>query len=152
MQDNNRVFTCQMCGQCCIGEGGIVLSSTDISRLCTGLDLGREKFKSRYTVQKSGKAMLKSSNGCCLFFSRNQGCLVHQLKPDICRAWPFFKGNLQDIQSWRLAQDYCPGIKPETGHQEFIKQGLNFLKENSLLYSKQDPDAPAALLKLNEIP
>ena len=33
------VFDCQMCGQCCEGEGGIVLSPKDLKRLYEGLNL-----------------------------------------------------------------------------------------------------------------
>lgn len=32
------VFDCQMCGQCCEGEGGIVLSPKDLKRLYEGLN------------------------------------------------------------------------------------------------------------------
>ena len=36
------VFDCQMCGQCCEGEGGIVLSPKDLKRLYEGLNLEKQ--------------------------------------------------------------------------------------------------------------
>ena len=38
------VFDCQMCGQCCEGEGGIVLSPKDLKRLYEGLNLEKQAF------------------------------------------------------------------------------------------------------------
>ncbi|MFO8033108.1 MAG: YkgJ family cysteine cluster protein [Desulfohalobiaceae bacterium] len=147
MGQNGNAFECRMCGQCCQGEGGIILGSLDIQRLCKGLGLSREDFLAKYTLRQNHKTQLLSQNGNCIFFSRDQGCLVHTHKPDICRAWPFFQGNLRDEQSWLLAQDYCPGINQDVEHQEFVHQGLEYLQQNKLIYSSQDPEAPAALLK-----
>ncbi len=146
-QTTEQAFICVMCGQCCLGEGGIVLSSADLERLCAAFGLSSQEFKTKYAVQQSKSVQLLTRNGCCIFFQEQKGCLVHSHKPDICSAWPFFKGNLKDKQSWQMALDYCPGINQEAGHAEFVRQGLAFLRRNNLIYSEKDPDAPAALLK-----
>ncbi|GAB6887142.1 hypothetical protein JCM13304A_06400 [Desulfothermus okinawensis JCM 13304] len=65
------------------------------------------------------------------------------VKPDICLAWPFFKGNLEDEYSFFLAKEYCPGISRDVSFEEFRKYGLKFLREHDLL--KKDKDAPNAL-------
>lgn len=127
-----------------------MLSRQDIKRLCQGLGLAQQEFLAAYTVTHEHKTTLISKNGNCVFFQEGQGCLVHSHKPDICRAWPFFQGNLLDEQSWLLAQDYCPGLNPNVQHREFVRQGLKYLGQENLIYSSQDPEAPAALLKDNQ--
>lgn len=147
MAQDDNAFECRMCGQCCQGEGGIVLGRLDVQRLCDALSLDRDKFLAKYTVRHNNKTLLKSQNGSCIFFSQDKGCQVHSHKPDICRAWPFFQGNLRDEQSWLLAQDYCPGLNPDVEHRKFVCQGLEYLQKNDLIHSSHDPEAPAALLK-----
>ncbi len=53
---------------------------------------------------------------------------MHPAKPTICRAWPFFRGNMVDATSWRMAQDACPGINPGPGHAGFVAQGETYLR------------------------
>ena len=64
--------------------------------------------------------------------------------PDVCRAWPFFRGNLVDADSWGMALDYCPGINPEAGHAAFVREGLRYLRENGL-EGDDAPDGAGAL-------
>ena len=42
-----------------------------------------------------------------------------------------------------MIQEYCPGVNPEAGHAEFVRQGLHYLREHGLLRSdaKLDPNA-----------
>ena len=132
MQEN--AFSCQMCGQCCTGEGGIVLSRSDRERLAAFLDLPLDIFEARYTLQGGGTFTLTTKeDGSCIFFTPGSGCGVHSVKPEICRAWPFFLGNLRDELSWRMAQDSCPGINPRVSHEEFVRQGLAYLHARGLL-------------------
>ncbi len=135
-------FICQMCGTCCTGEGGIVLSRSDRMRLCAFLELSSEEFEERYAVRSGSSISLATQeDGACIFFSPESGCRVHSVKPEICRAWPFFLGNLRDEMSWRMAQDYCPGINPGVSHEEFVRQGLAYLRAHGLLHSSGDDGA-----------
>ena len=128
-----KAFQCQMCGQCCHGEGGIVVTARDRARLCRFLELSEEEFARKFTEVRDGRTYLATgSHGFCIFFQPEQGCSVHSHKPDICRAWPFFLGNLKDASSWRMAQDYCPGINSEIEHAEFVRQGLAYLHSEGL--------------------
>ena len=91
----------------------------------------RDEFLTRHAEEKSGKRRLRSrADNYCVFF--DQGCSVHEAKPDVCRAWPFFKGNLEDAVSWKLAQDYCPGINAEASFAEFVEEGRRCLREDQL--------------------
>ena len=143
----NKAFECSMCGQCCHGEGGIVVSSAEQDRLSQYLDLSLEEFQARYTDKKEEKRVLKTDpQGCCIFFEQNKGCTVHPCKPDICRAWPFFRGNLIDESSWQMAQEYCPGLSRDVSHKQFVQQGLQYLRENGLIHTKSEKDAAEALI------
>jgi hypothetical protein len=140
---SQEAFQCQMCGRCCQGEGGIVVSARDRARLCRLLDLSPEELHRRYTEPRNGQTYLTTNNrGFCIFFQPERGCAVHSHKPDICRAWPFFLGNLKDALSWRMAQDDCPGINRDIEHAEFVRQGLEYLRRHGL---SGDPDGPHSL-------
>ncbi len=151
MSDPKKAFECQMCGHCCYGEGGIVVSKRDQKRLSLYLNLPLQTFRDKFTALSDSQFVLKTAeNGYCVFFHPNKGCSVHSHKPDICQAWPFFRGNLMDEMSWQMAQEYCPGINPDVGHKEFVRQGLIYLKENNLFQDQLDEEAPKALLKEQE--
>ncbi|MDZ7759419.1 MAG: YkgJ family cysteine cluster protein [Desulfovermiculus sp.] len=140
------VFICRMCGQCCQGQGGIVLTAKDMHRLAKGLGLTPEALIQTYVVYDHKKPVLTSQvDGTCIFFQSQTGCTVHAYKPDVCRAWPFFRGNLEDEASWRMAQEYCPGINPDIPHQEFVCQGLEYIHQHGLVHP-QASDSPSALI------
>ena len=127
------VFTCTMCGQCCEGQGGIVVSPSDLIRLCDFLQIDHSCFNEQYAYVHNNKLKIKSgADNFCIFFKKNIGCTIHIARPDICRAWPFFRGNMVDSESFYLAKDYCPGIDPESSHSDFVAEGLIYLKEHSL--------------------
>ena len=141
---NGSAFACKMCGQCCQGSGGIVLAAKDIARLADHLGLEPAAFLQRHAENKSGKNRLKvREDGYCVFFT--EGCTVHPAKPDICRAWPFFRGNLEDAYSLAMAKEYCPGIAPDVSFDAFSAEGRTFLKREGLL---QDTDEGANALRL----
>lgn len=151
MTSNNRkfgngvVFSCQQCGQCCYGAGGIVLSQKDSLRLAEHLGLDVEQLLTQYAEEAGGKQRLQvGPDGYCVFFA--SGCSVHEAKPDVCRAWPFFRGNLQDPDSLEMAKEYCPGIAPDVSFQAFAAEGRAFLKSENLLHDDTEHDARALCL------
>ncbi|AMK11633.1 MAG: YkgJ family cysteine cluster protein [Pseudodesulfovibrio sp.] len=139
-----EAFECRMCGHCCQGEGGIVMTGKDRRRLAAHLSVTEEELISRYCHQRGGKLHLNAGeDDYCVFY--REGCSVHPGRPDICRAWPYFRGNLVDETSWEMIQEYCPGVNPEAGHAEFVRQGREYLHTNDLL--RYDPDtSPNALI------
>ena len=95
--------------------------------------------KSLASARLAGSSILPRKKG--------QGCGVHEGKPAICRAWPFFRGNIEDPASLALAKDFCPGIAPEVRHAEFARQGLAYLREEGLLAHDPSCEANALILK-----
>lgn len=136
-------FTCRRCGHCCQGEGGIVLAARDIARLAAHLELSPEAMLSRFAEYVGGKHRLITGNdGYCVFY--NEGCSIHPGRPDVCRAWPYFKGNIIDSESHAMASEDCPGINMKASHAEFARQGRAYLQSRGLCRSRGE-DVPEAL-------
>ncbi|WP_043793519.1 YkgJ family cysteine cluster protein [Solidesulfovibrio fructosivorans] len=136
-------FTCRRCGHCCQGVGGIMLSLSDITRLAEHLGLTPEAMLARFAEHVGGKDRLATgADGYCIFY--NEGCSVHPARPDVCRAWPYFRGNIIDAASHAMAAEDCPGINTEVDHAEFARQGMEYLRRHGLA-RVQGVGAPEAL-------
>ena len=141
-----QAFDCRMCGECCQGKGGIVLGPRDLLRLCAHLRLEVEKFIAAYAYRQDGKIKIRTGSGnACIFFLHGTGCSIHVAKPDICRAWPFFRGNMVDEGSLDMAKKFCPGINPVIDHDAFVRAGLRYLEDNQLRASDSEHEANALI-------
>lgn len=141
------VFICRKCGQCCLGRGGIVLGARDIARLAAHIGVTAAEFLAEYAELSSGKQKIRcASDGYCVFYENGRGCRVHAAKPDVCRAWPFFRGNLVDPLSLEFAKDYCAGIRKDASFEEFARTGREWLRESGI----GDPDSPCNALRYPE--
>lgn len=140
-------FTCRRCGHCCQGEGGIVLSQSDVARLANHLRLTPQAMLSRYAEHVGGKNRLVTGpDKACIFY--DQGCAIHPARPDVCRAWPFFRGNIIDAESHAMAAEDCPGINLEASHAEFARQGRTYLHSRGLARPRGQ-DVPEALADIS---
>ena len=126
-------FDCKLCGHCCQGRGGIVVSTRDLKRLCGHLKVTAGEFERKWGERRGGKLHIRAAEDAyCIFFTQGTGCAVHAAKPDICRAWPYFRGNLLDADSFGLSKDFCPGIPSDLAHADFRRQGLARLERERL--------------------
>lgn len=143
-------FACKMCGHCCEGTGGIVLAAKDRVRLAVFLGISEAELLAEHAYEQNGKQYLQSgADGYCKFFREGTGCDVHPARPDVCRAWPFFRGNLIDPGSLAMAKEDCPGIAAQAGFVEFRAAGLTYLRHHGLL-ADMDENGAGAALKLDE--
>jgi len=143
---SSQVFHCRMCGECCRGKGGIVVGPRDLPRLCVHLHIDQERFIAVYGYRQNGKIKIRTGpDNYCIFFLPGTGCSVHMAKPDICRAWPFFRGNMVDGGSLAMAKEFCPGIHPMIGHDAFVHAGLVYLEEHQLNASDPEHEANALI-------
>jgi uncharacterized protein len=143
---NGPAFDCKRCGHCCHGEGGIILTAKDRDRLARHLGLGIEAMLERYAEQVGDKFRLQAgADGYCIFFKQGLGCAEHPGRPDICRAWPFFRGNLHDPVSWEMIQSDCKGVNADCGHRAFVIEGVAYLREGDLIHPP-GPESPLALV------
>lgn len=94
---------CRMCGRCCRME--IPLTLLDIHRMANFKGVPASKaFQDVVQDEISKRSSLfmirKDEKGVCLFLSNNKKCLIHAVKPDVCR---FYSCSLQaesDVMPW----------------------------------------------------
>ena len=117
-----KVFECKLCGECCHGKGGISINANEMEEIASFMNIGKESFANKYTYNSNGRVSIRSGeDGYCIFYDAEARCLIHPVKPEICRKWPFFPANIKDRQSWEIARIACPGINPDASFEEFIE-------------------------------
>ncbi len=68
-ESTETVFQCRMCGHCCEGRGGIVVSPADLTRLSAFLRLAPEEVVTRYGEHSGGKLKFRTgADGGGIFF------------------------------------------------------------------------------------
>ncbi len=147
-------FNCTMCGICCEGKNGIVVDDEiDLPRLLEYFSCTVEELDEKYTIIHNNKRLLRSSaldeKPICLFYSKEKACTIHLARPDICRAWPYFKGNMLDHVSLDMAKSDCEGLQNQAKLEAFQKEGYAYLREHKLM-RKQDAQNAANALKYTD--
>ena len=149
--DVTAVFDCRRCGDCCRGRGGIVLRTLDEERLAVFLGIRVPDLRTRFTEFSHGKrGLVTGEDGWCVFFG-SAGCAVHPAKPGVCRAWPFFRGNLVDPVSFAMAKAGCPGIREHVAFSVFSETGARYLLAEEAYALRDGNGSPAALLSEDEL-
>ncbi len=150
---SQRCFSCRRCGHSCSGRGGIVVGPHDLPRLADFFRMGEQDFLDLHTENLGGKPMLKTGpDGFCTFFSPDHGCSIHVVRPDVCRAWPYFRGNLVDKISHAMAQEDCPGIPADCEHPAFAREGFAYLIAHKLLARDPSKEGRALMVHEDELP
>jgi Fe-S-cluster containining protein len=103
-------FQCQMCGECCKGYGGTFVDDDDTVAISEYLGITASTFLEEY-CQRSGKGWVikMGDSGYCVFWDK--ACTIHQVKPRMCRLWPFIEGVSRDPANWAAMHSMCPGIR-----------------------------------------
>jgi len=123
-------FECKMCGVCCYGEGGITVQDDEVERIASFLTINDEELVHNFCQKRNNKLYIKTGkNGACVFFKDGEGCDIQSVKPAVCYQWPFYSANMEDENNWRMAQEACPGINPNSHHRKFVEQGKLELKD-----------------------
>ena len=106
--NDESVFSCHMCGDCCRGYGGTYVSASDIQAIAEYLQEDPEQFKTKYCQLSGSRYVLaQSDNGFCAFW--DELCRIHPVKPRMCRNWPYIAAVLEDVANWRIMGGACPG-------------------------------------------
>lgn len=107
-------FECACCGNCCRGEGYVVLSPAQVASAAACLGVSVADFLAVYTRPpeiaahaERGDVWLRDMPGPgkeCIMLE-NGLCRIHAAKPEMCRRFPL---------SWRTRDimDYCRGMQP----------------------------------------
>lgn len=123
-------FECTRCGNCCRGPGYVWVDETEVATLAKHFGMEATDFEKVYT-RKVGRSrsLREQANDDCIFYDREQGCLVYEVRPRQCQTWPFWEQNLESQRDWKDVQSRCPG----SGHGtlftvEEITAKLTFMK------------------------
>ena len=122
------MFACKMCGDCCRGYGGTYVTPKDISAIADFISVAPDIFIETYCRTSGSKLLLaQGSQGYCIFWDMDTACTIHDVKPRMCRAWPFIEPILKDYANWNIMAGSCPGICkdiPEDVLIPYIKKSL----------------------------
>lgn len=107
-----EIFKCQKCGDCCKGYGGTFLTHEDILAIAKHIKTDPRSFIADYCQLSGDKPILtQGKSGYCIFWDKQ--CLIHPVKPRMCKAWPFLKSVLVDLENWQIMAASCPGIRSD---------------------------------------
>jgi uncharacterized protein len=120
MVNSADIFGCKLCGKCCIGFGGTYLTEDDIQNIARHIGSDPDTFISQY-CQKSGNhpVLAQGDNGYCVFWDGS--CTIHEVKPRMCKAWPFIKPVLADVKNWHIMANSCPGMRIDVQDREILR-------------------------------
>jgi Fe-S-cluster containining protein len=109
-QDGLR-FRCTRCGNCCTGAPGFVwVSEEEIAAIAAFRGETIEEATGLYTRwAHRGRTLSDSRGGDCVFWDREQGCLIYPVRPRQCRTWPFWESNVETPEAWQRTCNVCPG-------------------------------------------
>lgn len=116
------IFECIMCGECCRGFGGTYVSGQDIENICAYIKADPDKFLETYCDPSGSRYVLTcGEDGFCIFFDKEKQCTIHQVKPYMCRAWPFIASVIKHPENWNAMAGSCPGMKKDIPHEDLVK-------------------------------
>ncbi|RDE14314.1 MAG: hypothetical protein C4K48_06330 [Candidatus Thorarchaeota archaeon] len=148
-------FECTKCGACCREKPMLItVTGRDIVRISSALGIGSEETMRAldfYVVAKENEvpvglqgipspmtergptfiALKKMENSDCVFLKDNL-CMIHALRPTVCRSFPFVFRESTDGVKWGLsaAKHICPGlgVGPEVSEEELRELSISVLE------------------------
>lgn len=106
------LFQCTRCGDCCHGYGGTYVSEEEIHRIAEFLSKDPEWFALKCCRRSGSRYVLgQAENGYCICWDGM--CVIHPVKPRMCRAWPFIESVLTEVENWHIMAAQCPGMRTD---------------------------------------
>lgn len=111
---SHLTFKCQRCGVFCCKLGGPTLSETDTNRL------KQAGYKTTDFLDVDQNSIRSRTDGSCIFLSfdaqaRLHNCSVYNLRPALCRLYPFrFERSGRNSYTLRLIP-CCNGLNTKDG-------------------------------------
>jgi len=108
-------FRCSQCGQCCTGTPGYTwVSMEEIAIIANHLAMSQELFSKTYLrrVYQRYALLERPQNYDCIFLDNNK-CSIYAVRPKQCRTYPWWPGNIESPEAWRITQQHCEGINEE---------------------------------------
>jgi len=110
LQDN---FICMKCGNCCTNKDSIHITSEDLEKIAKHFKIPVGKARKKYTEPhptKPGEMTFKNSDSCKFYDTLNQICKINDIKPSVCRVYPFLSTDNSNMENLIIYPD-CPGMK-----------------------------------------
>jgi len=110
-------FKCVQCGKCCSGPGSgyIWVARPEIKFIAEFLKIPVKQLRQRYLKRFGLRTSIleNAATRDCIFLQANgsgKRCAIYSVRPNQCRAWPFWSSNLAGPDAWNTAVQKCPGI------------------------------------------
>jgi Fe-S-cluster containining protein len=127
-------FQCKCCGVCCRDQPADINIKEQQQIEAKGFTDFLEDPN-----DPSNRSIRRKSDGSCIFFTEQNTCKIHDVKPSICRLEPFvikdidFKGNSILLALNPLAAKNCKGIcRDKSEASEDIERAARVIVEESL--------------------
>jgi len=100
-------FQCEQCGQCCrVHTIGVRITKEEAARLAARANMSPEDFTAPL-VEDRGTFFMPQP---CRFMAGTR-CGVHDIKPSVCRRYPFNKHETVDAKTAWVIIASCPGAQ-----------------------------------------
>ncbi|MGY5880005.1 MAG: YkgJ family cysteine cluster protein [Candidatus Thorarchaeota archaeon] len=176
-------FECTKCGACCRDEYLLVtVTGSDIVKIAAVLGLGPadmlkaldfyivsdgattpvglERISSVVTERGFAfMALKKMENGDCVFLKEDL-CMIHPVRPLVCRSFPFVFTESKGQRNWGLSakKEICPGlgVGPQTSEAEIeeladaILPGMQIYKDFTIEWNESQT-SPSVLELITKI-
>ena len=107
------------CGKCCEGPGYLSMTQPEARRIASHIGVSFDDWVDvlRFYdgTTKDSDVMKVYFEESCMFLDDKNGCAVHEVKPERCRTFPFWKNLVESRVMWRKAKSVCPGIGDSSG-------------------------------------
>lgn len=110
-------FECAQCGRCCAGpdEGYIWITRPEIEFLTKHLGITLKDARCEYLQRVGIRTTIieEPRDRDCIFLNGKcgqKGCAIYPVRPNQCRTWPFWTGNIARPDDWNMVAQKCPGI------------------------------------------
>ena len=105
-------FECSRCGKCCTGAPGYVwVTREETQAIASKMGLAVEEFRDAYVYREGSRySLIERANGDCIFWNRESGCVVYDVRPAQCRTYPFWPESLKTRRAWAGVTKECPGV------------------------------------------
>lgn len=106
-------FKCQRCKPSCCQrldlKDGIALRDGETKLLAEGIGISHRQFKDKYTFVRDNRRFMIAP---CPFYSEEiNGCSIHDIRPQVCRQFPFNHSIEVKGKKYMTVNVDCPGGK-----------------------------------------
>lgn len=110
--DKGLRFECTRCGDCCRGEPGFVwLTLDEAHAVAVAVGMRFDEFKDRCLRRVGSRlSLLEKSDGDCIFWKADSGCIVYEARPRQCGTFPFWGEFLRSRRAWERVAACCGGV------------------------------------------